>query len=210
MVEPVVYGSNESVYVQALRLTLWAKQVSYVFVEVDPWSVGQEPEHLARHPFGKVPAFQHADLRLYETAPCCRYVDEAFAGVALQPSTAAGRAVMAQAVSILDNYAYRSLVWGLYVVQVEGPGQGRLPDLGRIQRARSTAETCLAALDALAPGAAWLASEHITLADLHAAPMFNLFSRSPEAEALMSRHKRICGWWAKVQCFVSGAHIIGP
>ena len=209
MLEPVVYGSNDSVYVQALRLTLWAKQVSYVFVEVDPWSVGQEPEHLARHPFGKVPAFQHGDLRLYETAPCCRYVDEVFAGVALQPSTAAGRAVMAQAVSIRDNYAYRSLVWGLYVEQVEGPSQGRMPDLGRIQRARSTAETCLEALDALAPGASWLAGEHITLADLHAAPMFNLFNRSPEAEALMSRHKRIDGWWAKVRCFVSDADIIG-
>ena len=33
--------------------------------------------HLARHPFGKVPAFEHDEFALYETQAIMRYVDEA-------------------------------------------------------------------------------------------------------------------------------------
>ena len=39
------------------------------------------------HPFGRMPAFEHDGFRLFETAAISRYVDEAFAGPALQPPT---------------------------------------------------------------------------------------------------------------------------
>jgi glutathione S-transferase len=85
---PIVYGAAYSVYVQAVRLTLWAKQVPYELVEVDVFAAGgPPPEHLARHPFGRIPAFKHNGLQLYETAPICRYIDESFEGPQLQPPT---------------------------------------------------------------------------------------------------------------------------
>jgi glutathione S-transferase len=113
MARPIVYGAAYSVYVQAVRLTLAAKAAAYDLVEVDVFAPGGPgPQHLARHPFGRIPAFEHDGLTLYETAPICRYVDEAFSGPALQPADAAPRAVMGQAISVMDNYAYRSMVWG--------------------------------------------------------------------------------------------------
>ena len=196
---PTVYGASYSVYVQALRLTLWAKGVGYNLVEVDAWTEGKQPAYLARHPFGRIPAFQHGDVRLYETAPTCRYVDEAFEGPALQPSTPSGRASMGQAISIMDNYAYRTLVWGLYVEQVDGPRRGRRPDLVRLDAARREAPVCLAALEAISPEGEWLSGDTLSLADLHAVPMFRLFAEAPEYDELMSSHARLLKWAGRIK-----------
>jgi glutathione S-transferase len=49
---------------------------------------------MARHRFGKIPAFEHAGFRLYETGAITRYVDEAFPGPRLQPDDPRDRARM--------------------------------------------------------------------------------------------------------------------
>jgi glutathione S-transferase len=60
------------------------------------------------------------------------------------------------------------------------------------------AETCLAALEALTDGP-WLAGPDLTLADLHAAPMFALFLQTPEGEAMLPRHARLAAWWSAIR-----------
>ena len=48
-----------------MRLALEEKGVGYDRVEVDLLGEpAQAPEHLARHPFGKVPAFEHDGCEL--------------------------------------------------------------------------------------------------------------------------------------------------
>jgi len=208
MNEPIVYGASYSVYVRAVRLTLWAKAIPCTCIDVDVWTDGRSPEHLARHPFGRIPAFQHGDLRLYETAPICRYVDEAFAGPCLQPASPAARAVVGQAISIMDNYAYRSLVWGVYFERVEAPRRGRTPDNDRIKAARELGAVCLRALDSLAPKASWLAGDQPSLADFHAAPMFNLFLQAPDAAAMMQGRPRLADWWERARTQLAPAGVL--
>jgi glutathione S-transferase len=205
-----VFGAAYSVYVQAVRLTLWAKGVPYDLVEVDVFGAcGVPAEHLSRHPFGRIPAFQHGSFRLYETAPICRYIDEAFDGPKLQPSTPTDRAVMGQAISIMDNYAYRSLVWGIYVQRILIPQRGLTADLEKIEEARQCAKTCLRALDGLAPAGNWLAGDELSLADLHSAPMFALFLTTPDASELMEPHKRLAAWWVRIDERAAEARILG-
>jgi glutathione S-transferase len=207
--QPIVYGAAYSVYVRTVRLTLWAKSVPYRLVDVDVFAPGgPPPEHFRRHPFGRIPAFEHGPVKLYETAPICRYVEEAFAGSRLQPTTPAGRAVMGQAIAIMDHYAYRSMVWGVYVERVDKPKQGSPPDLDRIATAREQARLCLRALDALAPDADWIAGAELTLADLHAVPMFALFMLTPDAEELMRPHERLSAWWTRLSQHVRPAGVI--
>jgi glutathione S-transferase len=58
MADPVVYGARYSVYVRAVRMALAEKGVAYRLVEVDVFAPGGPPaEHLARQPFGEIPAF---------------------------------------------------------------------------------------------------------------------------------------------------------
>jgi glutathione S-transferase len=196
---PIVYGAPYSVYVRAVRLALEEKGVPYDLVPVDIFaSGGPPPEHRARHPFGKIPAFEHAGFRLYEAGAITRYVDEAFPGSRLQPDDARGRARMNQVISVLDSYAYRTLVWDIYVERVARPASGAAPDEQKIAGALLKAEICLSALVELLGGAPWLSGTEITLADLHAAPIFSVFRLAPEGATLLGGQTRLREWWGRV------------
>ena len=200
MAEPVLYGAGYSVYVRAARLALAEKGVTYRLVEVDVFAPGGPPaEHLARQPFGKIPAFEHDGFRLYETGAITRYVDETFDGPALQPAKPRGRGRMNQVISILDSYAYPILVRVIYEERVDVPRRGRSPDEMRVVRALPTAETCLAALEGILTDGPWLAGSALTLADLHAAPMFDLLLQTPEGAEMLSRHARLAFWWTAMR-----------
>lgn len=109
----------------------------------------------------------------------------------------------------MDSYAYRSLVWGLYVQRIANPQRGLTPDLEKIEAARQCAKTCLSALNSLAPASGWLAGDELTLADLHSAPMFALFMMTPDAIELIEPYKRLSAWWARINRHVSQAQILG-
>jgi len=192
---PVVYGAAYSVYVRAVRLTLEEKGVGYRLEEVDVFAPGGPPaSHLARHPFGRIPAFEHDGFQIYETGAIARYIDEAFPGPPLQPADPRARARMNQAIGALDSYGYRTLVWDVFVERMPAPAQGRAPDEARIAAALPRADACLAALEAIAGDGPYLAGSALTLADLHGAPMFDYFRRASEGAALLSRHPRLARW----------------
>lgn len=196
MSEPIVFGAGYSVYVRIVRLALEEKGVAYRLVPVDVFAPGGPPAaHLERHPFGRIPAFEHDGFRLYETGPITRYVDDAFAGPALCPAAPRGRARVGQIVSLLDHYAYRTLVWDVYVERVRAAGRGRLPDEARIAAALPRARTVLRAIEELRGDQPWLAGPRPTLADLHAAPMVALFRQAPEGASMLADHPGLAAWW---------------
>jgi glutathione S-transferase len=197
--KPVVFGAPYSIYVRAVRLALEEKAVDYELVPVDIFAPGGvPPEHKARHPFGKIPAFEHAGFRLYETSAITRYVDEAFPGPRLQPDDPLGRARMNQIISILDSYAYRALVWDIYVERVSRPASGACSDEQRISAALPKAKICLSALSKLMEVFPWLSGPVISLADLHAAPIFAVFRLAPEGSRLLAEHDELVKWWNRV------------
>jgi len=200
MSEPVVHGADYSVYVRTVRLTLVEKESPYRLVPVDVFAPGGPPaEHLARQPFGRIPALEHDGFQLYETGAIIRYLDEVLPGPQLQPRDPRARARMNQAISVLDSYAYPSLVWGVYVERVSRPAQGRSADEAKIAAAMAQAETCLQALTHIIGDAPWLAGDQPSLADLHAGSMFAYFVMAPEAGPLLDRYPAIARWWASMR-----------
>ena len=197
MTDPILFGAAYSVYVRAARLALAEKQVSYRLVEVDIFAPdGPPPAYLERHPFKRIPAFEHAGFRLYETGAITRYVDDAFAGPPLMPTAPRARARVNQIISIMDNYAYRPLVWDIFVERVRAPAEGRSADETRIAAALPRAEACLRAIEALAdPDGPLLTGSDVSLADLHAAPMFVYFCMAKEGAGLLSSQPRLSRWW---------------
>jgi len=192
---PRVFGAAYSVYVRIVRLALAEKAIPYELIEVEVFGPGGPPrDHLARHPFGRMPAFEHDGFRLYETAAIARYIDEGFTGPALQPSDPRGRARMNQIISLLDSYAYRPLVWDLFVERVRAPAQGRPPDEARIASALPKIETCLDALAELMADGPYLAGAQLTLADLHAAPMFIYARLATDVATLLRRRPPLDAW----------------
>ena len=85
MARPIVYGPAGSTYVWSARLALAEKGVAHELVHV-PFGAHREEPHLSRHPFAKVPAFEHDGFALYETQAILRYIDEGFPVSPLQPT----------------------------------------------------------------------------------------------------------------------------
>ena len=196
--EAVVYGAGYSVYTRIARLALEEKGVGYRLEEVDIFAPDGSPAgYDKRHPFRRIPAFEHDGLRLYETSVITRYVDEAFAGPALQPEGARDRARMNQAIAIMDAYGYRTLVWDIFVERERVAERGGTPDEARIAAALPKAATVLRELEAVKARSPWIAGENVTLADLHVAPMLVLFQIAPEGSALLSASPNLAGWLAK-------------
>ena len=197
MAAPVLYGVRRSVYVRIARLALEEKGEAYDLDEVDVFAAGGPPaDYLSRHPFGRIPAFEHDGLRLYESGAITRYVDEAFSGPALQPSGPKARGRVNQIISILDSYAYRIMVWDVMIERLRAREiYGRDPDEPKIAAALQRAETCCRALVDLMDNRRFLAGDGVTLADLHAAPIFAYFRRTPEGAAMMERHGALERWW---------------
>jgi glutathione S-transferase len=208
--EVTVFGARYSVYVRAVLMALETKGVAYGLETVDIFSPATDLDAYRKlHPFLKIPAFRHGDFVLYEAAAINRYVDEAFMGPALQPAASENRARMAQIMSMTDAYAYRPLVWDVYVERVANPSEGKPTDESLIRAALPKARTYLQALHYLMGRQAFLADETPTLADFHAAPVFGYFLEAPEGRQLTVEFPRITQWWERISATPAWKSAVG-
>ena len=199
MAPPVIYGPAISTYVRTARLVCEEKGAAYELVDVDIMQgANKSPEHLARHPFGRVPAFEHDGFKLYETSAITRYLDAALPGPALTPAEPKGAARMQQAIAVVDSYAYGSMISAIVIQRVVMPMVGGVADETVIAAAIPTAETSLAAFEELLGGGPFLAGDGLSLADLHLAPVMAYFSATPEGQARLPSHPRLARWWGAV------------
>jgi len=189
MSELILYGAPMSTYVWSARMACVEKGVphrleSRRYRHMDAL---QSPEHLALHPFGKMPAMRHGDLVLYETAAICRYVDAAFDGPPLQPAEPAAVGRMEQWIGVLNAYVYDDLVRRCILQYAFPSGPDGAPNRAVIDRARANMERDINVLDAAYADGDFLASGEVpTIADLLAAPILSYFAKTPEGEALMA------------------------
>lgn len=200
MAKPIVYGPALSTYVRTVRLALTEKGVDYDLVPVDLFAgEGQRPEHLARHPWGKVPAFAHDGFTLYETAAITRYVDEAFPGPALQPAEAHARARMTQAIAVIDCYAYQPIAHGVVIPRFMHAKAGAPLDEAALAKAAEAGAKGLDALAQILDGHPWLAGPNPSLADLHLAPLVYYYAGMPEGQAYLAKVTPLAEWWERMR-----------
>ena len=99
---------------------------------------------------------------------------------------------MRQVMRIMDNYAYPSWVWGLFVEEMERDRLGRLtPE--ELERGA----TCLRVLDGLLAGEG-LAGGQLSLADLWAYPMFVYLDLAPSGRSLLRTSSKLLAWFERM------------
>ncbi len=96
--------------------------------------------------------------------------------------------------SILDAYAYRTLVWEIYVERVVKPRDGSAPDEVRISSAIGQARRIVTALEELTQSGPFLLGNQLTLADCHAASMMHLFQQAEEGALLLKNAPGLSRW----------------
>lgn len=198
MADPILFGPGYSTYARSVRLTLEEKGVPYQVVEVTNLqqfvTQGMPAEQLERHPFNKVPAFEHDGNIIYETSAIERYIDEAFDGPSLQPSDALGRARMMQVISVVDCYAYNWMDIQIVIPRLVVPMMGGTTDDAVIEAALPEASKTAAALDTLIGDQPFMASESLSLADLHLVPILVYFSLTPEGVEILRGAPKLAAW----------------
>lgn len=191
---PVVYGPAYSTYVRTARLVLEEKGVAYTLEEFD-FLKGMPEEHYARHPFGKVPAFEHDGFWLYETGAVARYVDEAFDGPSLQPEEVHKRARMAQIMGIIDSYTYGPVLGQIVIQRLVVPLMEGTPDEAAIEAAIPAARKALEVIADLLGDQDFLAGGSLSLADLHLAPIMAYFVLTPEGDSVLTDMPALRRWF---------------
>jgi len=198
MSKPTLYGPAYSTYTRSVRLTLEEKGVDYNLVEVDFLQGSMPAEQVERHPFGKVPAFEHDGFEFYEVIAIERYIDEEFDGPSLQPESAKERARMNQFISIIDSYTYSCTVGQLVIQRIVMPMLGEQPDEDAISAAMPEISKCMGIIAGLRADKKFLVSDHVTLADLHLAPIFDYFQNTPDSDPILQENPGLRSWWAEM------------
>jgi glutathione S-transferase len=198
MAKPTLYGPGYSTYTRAARLAMEEKGVDYDLVEVDFIGAGMPEEHLARHPFGKVPAFEHDGLMLYETPAIAQYVDEAFEGPSLQPSAPSRRARMRQIICIINAYTYPCTVTDLVIQRLVVPMLGGTADESVIETSLPEVDKSMREFDRILGDQEYLTGNSVSLADLYLAPIFGYFVDTPESNGILEGKASLNAWWQRI------------
>jgi glutathione S-transferase len=199
MARPIVYGLAGSAYTWSARLALAEKGVVHEFVDIGSPGALREEEHLARHPFARMPAFEHDGFMLYETQAIVRYVDEAFPATPLQSTDVHEWSRMNQVIGIVDAYVAPSIGAGIVFQRLVAPRLGLAPDEAAVAAALPQARLCLAELARLMGEQPWLAGPLLTLADLMAIPLLYYFSRIPDGSAPFAEHPNLTAWLRRME-----------
>jgi glutathione S-transferase len=181
----VIYGIPGSPYVRMPLLACEEKGVSY---RLSPLEFGQHksPEHLARHPFGRIPALEHGDFKLYEAAAIVRYVDQAFPGPALSSSEPRAQARMNQLMNIADWYVMPSITRGISFNRVVRPQFGWDVIESEVTDALPLARTCVGTLQQFLGTSNYFGGEAPNLADLMLFAHLDFFPLSAEGRDLLA------------------------
>jgi glutathione S-transferase len=195
MATPIIYGTEFSTYVRTVRMAFEEKPAQYELRDVSVIRGEQkQPAHIARNPFGTVPAFEHNGLKLYETSPVIRYVDQVFPGAKLTPDDARERARMNQIISIVDYHGYGSIIGKIAVERLFTAILGRDTDEQVIAAGMPKAELCLSEIERIKGDGKLLAGNQISLADLYVFPIIFYLMMTPEKSLVASR-RGLSAWW---------------
>ena len=201
MANITVYGFEGSTYVRTVRMLLAEKGAEYHLVPVNVLAgEPRQAEHLARHPFGKVPVLDYDGFRIIETSAIAPFLDEVLPGPSLTPDNPHDRARMRMAMGIVDSYGYGALV--------SVAGFHLFPDFigGAKEEVRqqgiATGKKVLQELMKLRGPDAFLAGSHLSIGDLYLAPICAYVALTPDAGEVFAADG-FADWWQQMQAFPS-------
>src|ERR1700758_5361759 len=198
MSDPIVYGFPRSTYVNIVRLVLTYKGVAYTFQDLEP--VMGKPEHLALHPFDRVPVLRHGDFTIYETSAIASYVDEAFAGPRLTPQDVRDRARMNQWISAVNSYYYPYMIYHVSHERRVFAEPGIASDEKVVAHALPKIDVGLAVLEReLGHGKDYLLGSDATLADFYVLPSTYAFGLTKEGQGMYPKYPAFCRWRERME-----------
>ena len=180
-----LYGILGSPFMRSVEIGLKEKGLEYDVHALAPGE-HKQPEHLKRHPFGRVPSFEHDGFSIYETQAILRYIDDVFPNPPLTPGNPKQRTSMNQIIGIIEWYFFPKAAAPIAFNRIIGPKLLGLPtDEAAIAEAMPMARICFAELDRLLGDKPYLAGETLSIADIMLGAQLDLLSETPEGAQLI-------------------------
>ncbi len=157
----------------------------------------QSPEHLCRHPWGKIPAITTSDgFTLYESRAICKYLATKYNFRLLPPSTdLVSRALFAQADSAESSYFSPhagATSYEKFAKQLMG-----LPtDEGAVARERKKLEEYFDILDDILSRQKYSAGDVFSLVDIYHIPLVERLFQCGDGD-LVTERKNVNVWWER-------------
>ena len=202
MSDITLWGFDGSTYVRTIKMLLAEKgftqfkQVPLNVLEGEP----KRPEHLERHPFGKVPVLDHDGMRILETTAIARYLNDVLPGRSLIPATPKDRARMDMIIGIIDSYGYGALIGGVAAFHLFPDfvgGKNEAMRKGGIENGRKAIELAMKA-----KGSSSFIAGELSLADLYLAPIAFYVALTPDQDVVFDVDG-FADWWTKIQALRS-------
>jgi glutathione S-transferase len=196
--EYVVHSVPGSPFGRAVLIALEEKAAPYRLVALAPAAL-RTPQHLSRHPFGRVPVLQHGDFTLFETQAILRYLDRVLPEPALTPADPCAAARMDQMMNVNDWYLFHGVANVIAFQRLVAPRLlGVTPDETAIAAALPRARAVIDALAQLLGAEPYFAGQALSLADLLLAPQLDFMRQTPEWQTLAAPHANLRQWLARM------------
>ncbi|HQT66920.1 MAG: glutathione S-transferase [Rhodospirillales bacterium 20-60-12] len=202
MSKMTLWGFDGSTYVRTIKMLL-AEKAATEFEQVQLNVLAGEPkqpDHLKRHPFGKVPVLDHDGLRILETSAIARYLNDILPGKSLVPATPQDRARMDMIIGIIDSYGYGALIGGIAAYHLFPDfvgGQNPAALRAGLENGRKVLELAMAT-----KGTSPFIAGDLSLADLYLAPIMFYVSLTPDRDA-MFKVPGFADWWTHIEALPS-------
>lgn len=198
-----LWGFNNSTYVRTVKMLLAEKGVTdFEQVPVDVLAgEPKSPEHLQRHPFGKVPVVDVDGFRIIETPAIAAYLDALLPGRKLIPTELKAMARSAMTVSIIDSYGYMPLIGGVVAYHLFPDFVGG-KDEAVHHKSIADGKRVLTEIMKLRGSDRFIAGAEQSLADLYLAPIVAYVVLTPHKDEFLAL-PGMADWWQAVTALPS-------
>jgi glutathione S-transferase len=187
-----IFGHPGSTCTRKVIMSAHETNTPYELVLVD-FAKGEhkQPAHLARQPFGQIPALDDDGFKMYESRAISRYLDGKAGGL-LTPKDAQQRALMEQWISIetsnFSAHAMKFIYQGVFKRE-------QSPEV--LKNAGAALDTAYGVLERALAQQPYLAGNMFSLAEVCFSPYLEYLAQTPAAGKL-AEHPHVAAWWALI------------
>jgi glutathione S-transferase len=187
-----IFGHPMSTCTRKVLMTLHENGTPYELTTVD-FATGEhkQPAHLARQPFGQLPALDDEGFALYESRAMARYLNDKGSGK-LVPTDPKARALMEEWISIeTSNFTPHAMKF-IYNYTFQ-----RAQEPAVLEAAGAGLEKALTVMEERLAKSPFLAGSELTLADVCFMPYIEYVMGTPVKDTF-AKFPHVTAWWKKI------------
>ena len=188
-----LYGNPASTCTRKVLTTLAETNTPYQMVVVD-MTKGEHKHaaHVARQPFGQIPAIEDDGFEMFESRAMCRYLNDKANGH-LVPKDLKARAKMEQWISSETSEFSSNVMKLIYEYVFKRP---QAPEV--LEAAKKAVTKACEVMDKQLAKTPYLVGDEFTLADICFMPYIEYTMGTQAKDEIFAKYPHFMAWWEKI------------